>query len=789
MILSKQLVAFLASAAVASLKFVSAECPNACSGHGQCGNYDMCACDRNWQGSDCSLRTCPFGKAHVDTPKGDLDASNSVEQHNQLLVEGSTVYPFGTTEAYPYMIDTFGTVNQNTAHDYMECSNKGVCDRKSGTCECLPGYDGVSCQRASCPSKANSLTAGQSKLSSFGNQYSFGTKGSGNSASAFSGKASANVQVDECSGHGTCQTISELAFLNDENIYELWDKDSTMGCVCDSGYSGPDCSERQCKYGIDPLWTDDTTAKITQTTVRFKTSVGNTLSGQYAVKFYDIFGDDHVTAPISLSPDGVVNTLTQCDMMTSALKALPNGVVPDIDCSVNAINTNEGFEYTLTFTGNPGNLKEIELDEYLDGSRPTVLTSSGTYTANVYTKVIGEQIDYFPTKCEGLTVKVLADSVHNPGDPTDNDWNADARPGSLGWLSGPDGILTAAEEKLLKKCLGDSDYDVDNNVEVTDWDYGSVDETDSTGTYKMIGAFPHAVKIVPKETTANYDRFSNGNHHLVWYDSSAPAGRRFRVANINDSNNDDSEATESYIFTTTGTVQQMAWGTGTELADNSGGGVSTERIVGWFDAYTNKIYTNYDTSCENQPSGSPKNHVCVERGVQIFIMDSCWGVGYEGSATTNPFFGGPTLHSNCAKSTNVNYNTGNLYTVNKVYTVPMEADSSSGPNQMVDAVADPSAVNKVNTYVIEVDANLSWEGVMGDPENTNPQLAGANRDTQWSDNTGVVTLFHFTPNNNDSYEYVSQCSNRGLCDNKSGLCQCFKGYTGDDCSVQNALAM
>ena len=37
------------------LALTNAECPNACSGHGVCGAKDMCTCDRNWQGSDCSL--------------------------------------------------------------------------------------------------------------------------------------------------------------------------------------------------------------------------------------------------------------------------------------------------------------------------------------------------------------------------------------------------------------------------------------------------------------------------------------------------------------------------------------------------------------------------------------------------------------------------------------------------------------------------------------------------------------------------------------------------------------
>ena len=39
------------------------------------------------------------------------------------------------------------------------------------------------------------------------------------------------------------------------------------------------------------------------------------------------------------------------------------------------------------------------------------------------------------------------------------------------------------------------------------------------------------------------------------------------------------------------------------------------------------------------------------------------------------------------------------------------------------------------------------------------------------------------------YEYVSECSNRGTCDTDEGLCMCFTGFAGDDCSVISALAI
>ncbi len=62
-------VVFIAIGMLATLQEASAECANACNGHGKCTSYDMCICNRNWQASDCSERVCMFGLAHVDTPK------------------------------------------------------------------------------------------------------------------------------------------------------------------------------------------------------------------------------------------------------------------------------------------------------------------------------------------------------------------------------------------------------------------------------------------------------------------------------------------------------------------------------------------------------------------------------------------------------------------------------------------------------------------------------------------------------------------------------------------------
>jgi len=301
-------------ALAALVGYAAAECPNACSGHGTCGAKDSCACYQNYQGNDCSERTCYFGLAHVDSPKGDLNADGLVSGPLTTVITGSEVYPWGTTEQFP-------NANANEGHFYMECSNKGICDRKTGTCDCFDGYTGTACARAACP--------------------------------------------NDCSGHGTCESIKELAEMRsfDTNAhdaattrvaggatgghdyssaieesysYDLWDSDKTMGCKCDPVYYGADCSLKKCKYGVDPLFYDNTDGAIHQTTVVHLGSasggtaatVSTALAGTFKLVFYDVFGEKYVTSDLTAAPALTAATVQR------ALEALPNGVISNKNTDV-----------------------------------------------------------------------------------------------------------------------------------------------------------------------------------------------------------------------------------------------------------------------------------------------------------------------------------------------------------------------------------------------------------------------------------------------------------------------
>ncbi|CAK4648286.1 unnamed protein product [Aphanomyces euteiches] len=91
---------------------------NECSGHGDCTLMSKtCLCYPGWgaasdiaeyKAPDCSQRTCPSDNAWADIP-------------------------------------TAPTVDHQTI---LECSGKGLCDRKTGLCQCLPGFEGSACNRS-----------------------------------------------------------------------------------------------------------------------------------------------------------------------------------------------------------------------------------------------------------------------------------------------------------------------------------------------------------------------------------------------------------------------------------------------------------------------------------------------------------------------------------------------------------------------------------------------------------------------------------------------------------------
>ena len=192
----------------------------------------------------------------------------------------------------------------NAAHDnWSECSDQGICDRSTGACSCTPGFYGNACQYMVC--------------------------GGGTAV--------------PCSGHGRCLSMRHLSFesnLNgdatdyiygtDPNEPTTWDADRIMGCSCDDGYTGYDCSERTCILGNDPGTYNDVKEKQL---IRCRATDG-TFKLQFRQKatpalFYNI------TAP----------------ELTAALESLD---------SIYSVKVNFGFENSFCTNSSNINVNEIE---------------------------------------------------------------------------------------------------------------------------------------------------------------------------------------------------------------------------------------------------------------------------------------------------------------------------------------------------------------------------------------------------------------------------------------------
>jgi len=189
--------------------------------------------------------------------------------------------PLGTWEMWPG--DFFGSGYHDGAEDeghfYMECSNRGLCNRETGECDCFPGFTGVGCQREACPNDCSGhgqcLTVDELRVR---DPYLFNF-----TVATFKDSTQVWCELDvevttqisvgdyvkiqdfdaiEVIGvEGTWLTLaSEFpatlppgTMIRKQFKYDLWDKKKNSACKCQSRYTGHDCSLRKCPVGDDPM--------------------------------------------------------------------------------------------------------------------------------------------------------------------------------------------------------------------------------------------------------------------------------------------------------------------------------------------------------------------------------------------------------------------------------------------------------------------------------------------------------------------------------------------------------
>lgn len=185
-------------------------CPNSCSGHGTCGDDDVCHCYQNWgsaeaESGDCSQRYCPYELSFVSRP------------------------------------NEYGSF-----HHYLECAGAGVCDRSTGECQCFDGYSGKGCQRVTCHGELEDrpgVFCNGHGTCEFIDELGFGS----HPGVYYDGTGAGN------DGAHSVKVYDSTATHFEKQAGNLWEKQKMMTCKCDFPYFGADCTLRPCARGND-VW-------------------------------------------------------------------------------------------------------------------------------------------------------------------------------------------------------------------------------------------------------------------------------------------------------------------------------------------------------------------------------------------------------------------------------------------------------------------------------------------------------------------------------------------------------
>jgi hypothetical protein len=154
------------------------------------------------------------------------------------------------------------------------------------------------------------------------------------------------------------------------------------------------------------------------------------------------------------------------------------------------------------------------------------------------------------------------------------------------------------------------------------------------------------------------------------------------------------------------------------------------------DAYTGAI------DCETTVIGSGGALDCIKKDDFVMLLNTQNDVQ---AAASNPVY-------------------PNLYQVKKI-------SREAKTHDFIPNLPDSEAVRRRLVLDYSLNFNHQWAGGNANPLDTAAQ----------------VYKFYPPPLANQ-YHYAGECSHRGICNTKSGLCQCFPGYSEDNCGVVNAIS-